>query len=85
MAYKIIDDLSVFAAIKKELDFNASFRLGAEYNLLEFLQLRFGTANEPGTYSTGIGIIYNIFKFDYAVFKHSDLGFTHQFGLITRF
>ena len=85
ISYKIIDDLNLFAAIKKEVEFNPSLRFGAEYNLLEFLQLRVGTANEPDVYSVGIGIIYNVFQFDYAVFKHYDLGLTHQFGLITHF
>lgn len=85
LSYNMIDGLSVFTAIKKELNFNLSFRFGMEYLLLEFLQLRIGTANEPDTYSGGIGIIYNIFQLDYAVTSHPDLGLTHQFGLITRF
>ncbi len=85
LSYNLINDFTVFTALKKELGFNVSFRLGAEYVLLECLHLRVGTSNEPNIYSGGIGITYNIFQFDYAVFSHTDLGLTHQFGLITRF
>ncbi len=83
--FKVLNDLQIFAALKKETNYNASLRFGVEYMILEFLHLRFGAANEPDTYSTGVGILYNIFQFDYAVFSHTDLGLTHQFGLITRF
>lgn len=85
ISYKALKELQLFAAVKKEINFNASFRFGTEYLLLEFLQLRFGAATEPDTYSFGVGILYNIFRFDYAVTSHVDLGFTHQFGLVAKF
>lgn len=80
-----LDELSFTAALRKELGFNPSLRLGAEYNLLEFLQIRFGVSNEPSTYSTGFGIQYQFIRFDYAFTSHPDLGFTHQFGVIFHF
>ena len=78
-------DIVFNAAIKKEIGFNPSIRLGAEYSLLDFLQLRIGASNEPDTYSGGFGIIYQFVQFDYAFSSHTDLGLTHQFGLIIRF
>jgi hypothetical protein len=80
--YKIIDMFQIFAAIKKEINYDLSFRLGAEYSILDFLQLRIGTANEPETYSGGLGISYSIFQLDYAITSHQFLGLTHQFGLV---
>lgn len=85
LSYAALNELQIYAAVKKEINFDASFRFGTEYLLLEFLQLRFGAATEPDTYSCGVGILYNIFRFDYAVSSHVDLGFTHQFGLIAKF
>lgn len=85
LSYKVIDELQTFIAVKKELNYSPSLRLGAEYNLFEYIQLRFGAGNEPNIFSGGIGIIYQLFQFDYAVSSHPDLGLTHQFGLIVRF
>ena len=85
ISYKVLDELQLFAALKKEISYNVSFRFGAEYFLLDFLQLRFGTANEPDTYSGGIGINYKMLQVDYAVSSHHLLGLTHQFGLIISF
>ncbi len=82
---KFVKDIVFCAAVKKEIGFNPSIRLGTEYSLLDFLKLRIGTSNEPNTYSGGIGIIYQFVQVDYAFSSHPDLGFTHQFGLIIRF
>ena len=84
ISYKAIKELQVFAALAKELNYNASVRLGAEYSILNFLTLRIGTASEPNTFSSGIGLIYSVFHFDYAVTSHPDLGLTHQFGVVFR-
>ena len=84
LSYKVIKELQIFAAINKEINYDASPRIGAEYKLLEFLHLRFGISNEPDLYAGGIGIVYSYFQFDYAVTSHPDLGLTHQFGLIIR-
>lgn len=82
---KFVKDIVFNAAVKKEIGFNPSIRLGTEYSMLDFLKLRVGASNEPNTFSGGIGIIYNIVQVDYAFFSHPDLGLTHQFGLIIRF
>jgi hypothetical protein len=82
---KFVKDLVFSAAIKKEIGFDPSIRLGTEYSILDFLKLRIGTSNEPDTYSGGIGIIYQFVQVDYAFVSHPDLGLTHQFGLIIRF
>jgi hypothetical protein len=85
MSFKIISDLTLFAAVQKEINFDPSLRFGAEYSLIDFLQIRFGTSREPDTFSGGVGITYLPFQFDYAVSSHPDLGFSHQFGLSASF
>jgi hypothetical protein len=81
---KFIKELTVNVALQKELEQNASVRFGAEYQLVDFIQLRFGVSNEPRTYSTGFGVVYDFLTVDYAYSSHPDLGSTHQFGVIVR-
>ncbi len=82
---KFLEELTFSIAARKELGFNPSLRLGAEYSLLDFVQVRFGVSNEPSTCSSGFGVQYEFMQFDYAFSSHPDLGFTHQFGLIVHF
>lgn len=83
--FNFVKDLTFYTAIKKELNYNPSLRLGTEYSIIDFLKFRIGVSNEPNTYSGGIGIQYQFFQADYTITSHSDLGLTHQFGLIIRF
>lgn len=73
------------AAVEKELDFDPSFRFGAEYDLIQYLSVRAGFMSEPSSYSVGIGIHYSFINLDYAFFSHPDLGLTHQAGIIIDF
>jgi len=82
---KFVKDFVFSAALKKEIGFNPSIRLGAKYSMQDFLKLMIGTSNEPNTFSGGIGIMYQFIQVDYAFFSHPDLGLTHQFGVIIRF
>lgn len=82
---KFLKEIVFYAAIKKELGFDPSIRLGTEYSIIDFLKLRVGVSNEPTTYSGGLGFVYKFVQADYAISSHLDLGLTHQFGLIIRF
>jgi hypothetical protein len=82
---KVIKEFIFSAAVSKEMGYNPSIRLGAEYSMLDFIRLRFGTHNEPNSFTGGFGVIYQFLQVDYAVSSHPDLGLTHQFGLIVRF
>lgn len=84
IGYKAIEDLSVYMAVRKELNYNASVRMGVEYLLTKFLQLRIGASNEPNIYSGGFSIIYDIFQIEYAISSHPDLDLSHQFGVVIR-
>lgn len=84
-SYGVIEDLTFNLAFEKDIRYNFSLRGGIEYNLLKYLSLRSGFSNEPSNYSAGIGINYSYFSLDYAFFTHTDLGITHQVGLIISF
>lgn len=79
------EDLILNVAMEKEIKFDPSFQFGINYNLIEYLELRFGFSNEPSKYSAGIGINYSYFSLDYAMFTHNDLGLTHQAGVTLSF
>jgi len=84
VSYKFDNSSSINTALQKEIDMPVSIRFGIEYQVIEFLLLRFGFMNEPSTFSGGIGIRYNFIQIDYSVFTHLDLGLTHQAGIIFR-
>jgi hypothetical protein len=81
----MVKEISFSAALKKEIGFNPSLRIGVEYSIIDFLVLRLGVSNEPETYSGGIGVITDFIRADYSLTSHTYLGLTHQFGLIIHF
>ncbi len=84
-SYDILEELTFNFGLEKDIRYNYSLRGGIEYNLMEYISLRSGFSNEPSQYSAGIGINYSYFNLDYAFFNHTDLGLTHQAGLIISF
>lgn len=82
--YLPVKDFVFSTSLRKELGYNVSLRFGAEYSVIDFLKIRFGVQNEPSIYNGGFGIVYNFVQVDYAISSHSDLGLTHQFGLLIR-
>ena len=83
--YNVLEELTFNLGFEKDIRYSYSLRCGIEYNLLEYISLRSGFSNEPSRYSAGIGINYSYFSLDYAFFTHTDLGLTHQVGLIISF
>lgn len=84
-SFDLLNTVTLNAAIQKELDRNASIRIGIDYEIIRYINLRLGAMNEPSSFSAGIGINYSLFEIDYAVFNHQDLGFTHQMGVLIQF
>jgi len=81
----VVKEFTFSAGLSKEVGYETSLRIGAEYLMLDFIRLRFGAHNEPNIFSGGFGIVYQFLQVDYAASSHPDLGLTHQFGLILRF
>ncbi len=84
-SYDMLDDLILNLAYSQETDFDPSVKFGIDYSLIKYLNVRFGFSTVPSSFSAGVGINYSLFDFDYAVFNHQDLGFTHQAGLVIHF
>jgi hypothetical protein len=85
LSYDVFDDLTVNFALEKDIKYKAAFQFGINYDIIEYISIRMGFANEPSKYSAGIGINYSMFSLDYAMFTHNDLGLTHQAGVIISF
>lgn len=85
VSYDVIDELSLNFSADKDIKYKASFQFGINYDIIEYISLRTGFSNEPSRFSAGLGINYSYFNFDYAMFRHNDLGFTHQAGIIVSF
>lgn len=66
---------------EKDIKYPFNIKFGLEYELIKYVQLRFGYNTEPAKFATGIGIIYDNFTFDYAFNYHTILGITHSFGI----
>lgn len=85
LSYDFDENITFNGAVEKELDFDPSFRFGVEYRLIEYVSIRTGFMSEPSSYSVGVGIHYSFLNLDYAFFTHTDLGLTHQAGIIIDF
>jgi hypothetical protein len=81
----ILYNFTLNTAIEKDIRYNASIMFGFDYQLIEYLSLMSGFSNEPSRFTAGIGIHYSFLNLDYAVFTHTDLGLTHQAGVIINF
>jgi len=84
-SYDIIYTFTLNLALEKDIRYKPSVKLGIDYDIIQYISLRAGVANEPSTFSAGVGINYSIFSLDYALFKHPDLGLTHQAGIVLSF
>jgi hypothetical protein len=84
-SYTPIKNSSLNFAVVKEMDFPVSVKFGIEYEIIEYLQLRVGTQNEPDIYSGGIGIFYSFMNLNYAITSHPELELSHQVDLIITF
>jgi hypothetical protein len=85
LSYRLLEQVKINLALEKDISFSPSFRFGIDYSIIKYLSLRIGASNSPSRFTGGIGINYSLFKLDYAVFTHPDLGLTHQAGLIIQF
>ncbi len=84
-SFSVVSNISLNAAMEKDLLQDASIMFGINYDIIRYLSIRFGLSNEPSRFTAGLGLNYSNFTLDYAVFTHPDLGLTHQAGLIVSF
>ncbi|MBL7129567.1 MAG: hypothetical protein ISS16_11365 [Ignavibacteria bacterium] len=72
------EDVNFLLELEKDVKHPISVRAGLEYSFYDFLDLRAGVGSEPTSFSGGIGLNYDMFQLDYALYNSLDLGITHQ-------
>lgn len=85
LSHDFLEKLSANLSVEKDMRHNPSLQFGVDYEIIEYLSIRAGFSNQPARYSAGVGINYSIISLDYAFFSHTDLGLTHQAGVIVSF
>jgi hypothetical protein len=86
IAYKIQDKATVSVETEKDLQMEAIFKGGLEYNPVAGLFLRCGVSNGvTNQYSFGLGYGWKKFTLDIAFSHHKFLGFSPHLSLIAEF
>jgi len=84
-SFDILKNFSLNLSLEKDVRYDPSISFGIDYDLIEYLSLRIGAADNPSKFTAGVGINYSILSLDYAFFTHPDLGLTHQAGVTLSF
>ena len=84
-SFDILNNFSLNVALEKDIRYDPSLEFGIDYDIIEYLSLRIGSATNPSKFTAGVGINYSIVSLDYAFYTHPDLGLTHQAGIILSF
>lgn len=82
VSYQPAGDVTFTADIVKDIRFPAELHVGVGYDVLEFIQIRAGSATEPSSLHAGLGIRYSVVQLDYALASHQVLGLTHHLSLV---
>ncbi len=82
LGYHLGPELYVIGEVFDEPQFEPDFRFGVEWRAGGVLVLRAGGGLAPERFSAGFGLRKFGLGLDYAFFTHSDLGITHQFGIV---
>lgn len=84
LSYLPIQKFMLNAEVEKDIDYPASFRIGAEYEIVRNLRLRTGIHTQPNAYCLGIGFSPKKLQLDYALRTHPVLGLSHQVSVVVR-
>ena len=68
-----------FEVEKMVLGYDAQYRMGLDYAITEWFNIRAGVSTYPSQLSFGFGVKQSFFKVDYAFVSHPVLGGTHFF------
>ncbi len=76
--------VKLLAEVQKDLDFEANYKLGIEYEISEKIWLRTGFSSQIEQVSGGAGFEWRNMVLDYGVARHPLLGWTHALGVSLR-
>ncbi|MGB4774894.1 MAG: hypothetical protein WBP45_06970 [Daejeonella sp.] len=84
-SYLFSDKVLIATAFEKTLNSNTDYKIGAEYNLIQWLCLRGGFSANPFKQYAGFGLNYSQFKLDMATSSHPVLGYSPQIAISYEF
>ncbi|MEA2078054.1 MAG: hypothetical protein U9O95_08565 [Candidatus Marinimicrobia bacterium] len=67
--------------VEKVSGFDAQYRMGLDYAIMEWFNIRAGVSTYPSQLTFGFGVKQSFFKLDYAYISHPVLNGTHFFTL----
>ncbi len=73
------------AEIEKTIENKPSMKLGIDYSILDYLNVRIGAASKPTRFAFGVGLDIGQFELDLAGSYHETLGFSPSTSLIVKF
>ncbi len=82
LSYRPMEKLHLNLEAEKDLDYDATLRVGMEYMILQKLAARAGVNTEPFTNYAGLGFKTRRLQVDYAVTKDRNLGYSHQAAVL---
>ena len=85
LSYRPAKGLILNTEIEKDLDFDAYFKFGLEYELIEKIKIRTGLTTEPFESAFGVGFYPSSFDVDYAFRNNPNLGDIHELSITYRF
>ena len=80
-SYLFSDKVLFGIETETDMDHEAIFKAGLNYQLIDFVSLQAGIATNPSTYTFGIGFHLKSFDAHVGFLKHQTLGFTPSFTL----
>ncbi len=84
LSYRPSKKFMVNLELMKDIDFDPILRLGLEYRVFNFLQLRTGINDQPFQAYAGLGFSQSRLSIDYSFAQHGHLGGSSQISLSYR-
>jgi len=81
VSYIFSEKVLLAAGTEKDLNHDAIFKAGLDYQLIDFVSLQAGISTNPSKYSFGIGFHYVNINAHIGFSKHQTLGFSPSFSL----
>jgi hypothetical protein len=85
LSYRPFSKLMINVETEKDMDYQASFKVGMEYKIIDNFCIRTGFSTYPFNGSCGLGFNKKNFYIDYSFSTHTQLGFINQVSLHYQF
>ncbi len=81
IAYSPYNNTTIAFHVRREAGVDFDYNLGVSMQPHEMIEFRLGAATNPDRVTGGIGLNYNVFRFDYALKSHPVLPISHTVTL----